>query len=105
MVGGGVYAATKAALEAHTLNLAAELADTGVTANIYRPGAVDTAMQEWIRSQPPEQIGAALHERFSARYEQGTLITPKQSATALLAHLPGEASGQIWDVSDQASLA
>jgi short-subunit dehydrogenase len=44
MVGGTTYAATKAALEAHNLNLAVELAGTGVTVNIYRPGGVDTAM-------------------------------------------------------------
>ncbi|HEY3843932.1 MAG TPA: SDR family oxidoreductase, partial [Acidimicrobiales bacterium] len=76
MVGMSAYAATKAALEAHTLNLATELAGSGVTVNVYRPGSVDTAMQEWIRSQPPEEIGAALHERFQASYEQGSLITP-----------------------------
>jgi NAD(P)-dependent dehydrogenase (short-subunit alcohol dehydrogenase family) len=50
MVGGNAYVATKAALEAHTLNLAAELAGTGVTVNVYRPGSVDTAMQAWIRA-------------------------------------------------------
>ena len=31
MIGGNAYAATKAALEAHTLNLAAELRESGVT--------------------------------------------------------------------------
>jgi NAD(P)-dependent dehydrogenase (short-subunit alcohol dehydrogenase family) len=38
LIGGNAYAATKGALEAHTLNLAAELNGTGVTANVYRPG-------------------------------------------------------------------
>ena len=42
--GLNAYAASKAALEAHTLGLAAELAGTGVTVNIVRPGPVDTAM-------------------------------------------------------------
>jgi NAD(P)-dependent dehydrogenase (short-subunit alcohol dehydrogenase family) len=42
MVRGNAYATTKAALEAHTVNLAAELPGTGVTVNVYRPGGVDT---------------------------------------------------------------
>ena len=49
MVGLNAYAATKAALEAHTLSLAAEVAGSGVTLNVYRPGSVDTAMQAWFR--------------------------------------------------------
>ena len=49
MVRANAYATSKAGLEAHTLNLAAELAGTGVTVNAYRPGGVDTAMQAWIR--------------------------------------------------------
>jgi NAD(P)-dependent dehydrogenase (short-subunit alcohol dehydrogenase family) len=100
MVGMNAYAATKAALEAHTLNLAAEVAGSGVTVNVYRPGAVDTAMQEWIRSQPPEEIGVALHERFRASYEQGSLITPEHSARSLVAQLVADATGEIWTVTD-----
>jgi NAD(P)-dependent dehydrogenase (short-subunit alcohol dehydrogenase family) len=98
MVRGNAYAATKTALEAHTVNLAAELAGTGVTVNAYRPGGVDTAMQAWIRSQDPERIGG-LHERFNRNYAEGTLITPERSAAALLAHLAGDGAGEIWDVS------
>ncbi len=74
MVRGNAYATTKAALEAHTVNLAAELRDTGVTVNAYRPGGVDTAMQAWIRQQDPGRIGA-LHERFNKNFAEGTLIT------------------------------
>ena len=99
MPGGNAYAATKAALEAHTVNLAAELRGTGVTVNAYRPGGVDTAMQAWIRRQDPERIGAVLHERFNRNYAEGTLITPEHSAAALLAHLAGDDTGAIWDVS------
>ena len=61
MLRANAYATSKAALEAQTLNLAAELAGTGITVNVYRPGGVDTAMQAWIRKQDPEQIGATLH--------------------------------------------
>jgi len=98
MVRGNAYATTKAALEAHTVNLAAELAGTGVTVNAYRPGGVDTAMQAWIRSQAPERVGA-LRERFNQNFAEGTLITPEHSAAALLAHLAGDDTGAIWDVS------
>jgi 3-oxoacyl-[acyl-carrier protein] reductase len=100
MVGMNAYAASKAALEAHTLNLAAELAGTGITVNVYRPGSVDTAMQGWIRTQPEEEIGVALHKRFIESFERGTLLTPDQSAKSLLARLKGDATGQIWSVED-----
>jgi NAD(P)-dependent dehydrogenase (short-subunit alcohol dehydrogenase family) len=101
MVGGTVYAATKAALEAHTLNLAAELDGTGVTANIYRPGAVDTAMQQWIREQSPTAIGQRLHDRFVGMRASGALLSPQQSATKLLERLAGsDQSGQGWSAGD-----
>jgi len=100
MLRANAYATSKAALEAHTLNLAAELADTGVTVNAFRPGGVDTAMQAWIRGQNPEHIGAALHDRFTRNYEQGTLLTPEQSASLLLPRLATTATGQIWDAAN-----
>jgi NAD(P)-dependent dehydrogenase (short-subunit alcohol dehydrogenase family)/peroxiredoxin len=103
MVGANAYAATKAAIEAHTVNLAAELADTGVTVNAYRPGSVDTAMQAWIRDQDPDAIGRALHERFIERHAVGDLITPEASAAALIRRLDGDATGEIWDVADDAA--
>jgi NAD(P)-dependent dehydrogenase (short-subunit alcohol dehydrogenase family) len=49
MVRFNAYAATKAALEAHTVNLAAELRGTGVTVNAYRPGGVDTTRRSSTR--------------------------------------------------------
>lgn len=106
MIGGNTYAATKAALEVHSRNLAAELDGTGVTVNVYRPGGVDTAMQGWIRSQDPQRIGAGLHDRFLSRYDSGGLITPQESANALLSHLlaaDGDRTGAIWDLGDTVS--
>ena len=70
MVRFNAYAATKAALEAHTVNLAGELRGTGVTVNACRPGGVDTAMQAWIRRQDPGRIGAAVHERFNQNFAE-----------------------------------
>jgi 3-oxoacyl-[acyl-carrier protein] reductase len=98
MIGANAYVTSKAALEAHTLNLAAELAGSGVTVNAYRPGAVDTAMQGWIRSQAPKDVGAALHERFVESYEKGALISPEESAASLLRRIPSDATGEIWSV-------
>jgi NAD(P)-dependent dehydrogenase (short-subunit alcohol dehydrogenase family) len=100
MIRANAYVTGKAALEAHTLNLAAELAGSGVTVNVYRPGGVDTAMQAWIRGQEPARIGTGMHDRFTRSYETGSLITPEQSAASLLARLPGEATGQVWSVTD-----
>ena len=55
-------------------------------------------MQAWIRRQDPGRIGAGLHERFNKNHAEGSLITPGQSAAVLLAHLAGEDTGAIWDV-------
>jgi NAD(P)-dependent dehydrogenase (short-subunit alcohol dehydrogenase family) len=103
MIGANAYAATKAALEAHTRNLAAELSGTGVTVNVYRPGPVDTAMQAWIRSQDPARIGSALHERFQLSHAAGSLLTPDNSAAMLLDHLlggDGDRTGAIWNLAE-----
>lgn len=87
MVCGNSCASTKSALEAHTLNLAAELAGTGVTANVYRPGSVDTAMQEFIRGQDPGRVTGGLVEQSKRTYADGTLISPDRSAQDLLIRL------------------
>ncbi len=103
MIGGNAYATTKAALEAHTINLAAELAGSGVTANVYRPGSVDTAMQAWIRARSPAKIGAALRERFAGSCEEGSLISPGQSARSLMEQLAADAAGEVWNVNSSSA--
>ena len=102
LIGGNAYTSSKAALDAHTLNLAAELADTGVTVNGFRPGIVDTAIHDWVRSQPAERIGDALRNQFVKFKESGMLISPEHSAAALIARLSSDRTGQIWDVDDEA---
>jgi NAD(P)-dependent dehydrogenase (short-subunit alcohol dehydrogenase family) len=100
MIGGNAYVTGKTALEAHTLNLAAELAGTGITANVFRPGTVDTAMQTWIRGQAPTKIGVDLHERFVRLHADGALITPEHAARSLVELLHGASTGQISTVSE-----
>lgn len=97
MAGGNVYATTKSALEAHTLNLAAEIAGSGVTANVYRPGAVDTAMQQSIRDHDQADATAALVAHFRSSYAAGTLASADESAAGLLARLAGDDNGAVWD--------
>jgi 3-oxoacyl-[acyl-carrier protein] reductase len=104
MVGMTVDVAGKAALDAHTLNLARELESSGVTVNAYRPGAVDTAMQWCIRARPPQRIGNELHERFVAMRRSGTLLTAEESTDRLLGRLKRSVeTGQIWTANDAPS--
>lgn len=101
MIGGNTYALAKSALEAHSLNFAKELQGSGITVNVYRPGRVDTAMQEWIRGQDPGVVGGGLVERFTASHEAGELITPQDSARSLVVRLGRSETGCIWDVADE----
>ena len=100
MIGGNTYTFAKSALESHTLNLAAELNGSGVTANIYRPGRVDTARQTWIHGHDPQPVGGCLVEGFRALDEFGELITPGTSARSLVARINGNQTGCVWDVAD-----
>lgn len=95
-VGSGAYLATKAAVEAHTIAFAAELEGTGVTVNAYRPGLVDTGMQEWVRAQDPADIGEQLHRRFVDSHSSGLLLPPQRSADALVVRLGSDETGGVW---------
>lgn len=101
-IGSGVYAATKSALEAHTLSLATELAGSGVSVNAYRPGIVDTPMQQWVREQDPDAVGHVLHARFVDSHRSGRLLSPEHTARTLVSRLESDASGEVWDVADPA---
>ena len=98
MIRANAYVTSKAALEAHTLNLAAEVAGRGVTVNVYRPGSVDTAMQAWFRAQPSAETGAALHQHFQASQRAGWAHHP--GARSLLTGLAGEATSEIWNATN-----
>lgn len=96
MIRGNAYVTGKAALEAHTINLAAEFVRTGITINAFRPGNVDTAMQAWIRAQDPDTIGPELHARFQRWFSAGTLTSAEHSASTLIPRLLTNQTGRIW---------
>jgi NAD(P)-dependent dehydrogenase (short-subunit alcohol dehydrogenase family) len=97
--GIAAYCAAKAAEE----HLARQLADESpnVSVIIYRPGIVETRMQEQARQA---EGGAAeqLHAVFRRWKEQGELISPEQSAAALMRLLqdPGEHHGRTVRADD-----
>jgi 3-oxoacyl-[acyl-carrier protein] reductase len=97
MVGANAYVTSKSALEGHTLNLAAELAGTGVTVNVLRPGMVNTSMQAWIREQPIDRVGAALHDWFMQMQESGMLVEPEEPARMIAQLVVSQANGEVVD--------
>jgi len=97
MVSANAYVTSKSALEGHTLNLAAELAGTGVTVNVLRPGMVNTSMQAWIREQPIDRVGAALHDWFIQMQESGMLVEPDEPARMIAELVVSQANGEVVD--------
>lgn len=98
--GAAVYSTTKAALKMWTEAMAAE--EPAITAIALRPGVVDTAMQETIRSTGKGRMPDDWHERFVGYHEDGALLAPEQPgrAAALLVLRAGrELSGEhlSWD--------
>ena len=101
MIRANAYVTSKSAFEAHTLNLAAELVDSGVTVNVFRPGSVHTDMFAYLQGHPANVGTPEVHEWAFYAYNQGELLTSEDAARSLVAHLATDASGQIWDVSDE----
>ncbi|SDX59973.1 short chain dehydrogenase [Modestobacter sp. DSM 44400] len=89
------YSASKAGLNQLTVNLAAELAGTGVTVTAVDPGPVDTAMQDYMRDQPAEVIGDRVHGMFQRFHAEGRLNHPTQPANLITALAAGEVTGEI----------
>jgi NAD(P)-dependent dehydrogenase (short-subunit alcohol dehydrogenase family) len=92
-----VYAACVAALETHTLNLAAELAGTGVTVNALRAQRICISLRAWLKTIDHDQIEDPLIRRFVHSQIDVDVIDSVGPARALLTQVLGTESGHIWD--------
>jgi 3-oxoacyl-[acyl-carrier protein] reductase len=83
MPGKLAYAATKGAIEAFTVTLAAEVAPRGITVNAVDPGPTDTG---WMSEQVKQEL--------LSRFPMGRIGQPEDAAR-LIAFLASEEAGWI----------
>jgi NAD(P)-dependent dehydrogenase (short-subunit alcohol dehydrogenase family) len=98
--GWGAYCTAKAAINHFTRLLAAE--EPEITAISFRPGVVDTAMQDVIRRQGEYGMPIEEHARFVSYHEEGALLPPElpaRSLAVLALYAPKAWSGDFiqWD--------
>lgn len=100
--GWGAYCTSKAALHMLYRILSEELRDRRIGVGSLRPGVVDTAMQELIRSKSETDFPDVA--RFRALKREGALETPESVARFILAVLeiedPDAFSAIEWDIRD-----
>jgi NAD(P)-dependent dehydrogenase (short-subunit alcohol dehydrogenase family) len=89
------YGTAKAALNQFTRHLAAEIAGSGVTANVIHPGDVKTAMWADIRERVAGLGAVAENYVAWADWVAETGGDPPEKAVALVLHLTSDAGGAI----------
>ena len=95
---GSAYSVSKAALEALTRHMAAELEGSGIRINAIRPGRVDTSMQDLLRDETV--VGESLARKHQGWQASGELLPPAVPARLVLALCCAERSGQVISVYD-----
>jgi benzil reductase ((S)-benzoin forming) len=83
--GEAVYCVAKAGMEMLTRALAAEQQTSRFRAITVRPGVMDTDMQVFARSQPPEILPSV--ELFKGFHREGRLVAPKDVASKIVNRL------------------
>jgi enoyl-[acyl-carrier-protein] reductase (NADH) len=95
--GGNICAACIAALEAHTVNLAAELTGTGITVNALRAQEMGTSLRTWLAGVDPEAIDDPSIRRFILSQTDIGVVDSDRSAGTLLDHLATTQTGRVWN--------
>lgn len=93
------YGTAKVALNQFTRHLAAELAGTGVTANVIHPGDVKTAMWADIRDKK-DAVGESGYDRWVAWVEKTGGDPPEKAAQLVLDILDSDVNGRFLWIDD-----
>jgi len=95
LIRGNAYTVSKAGLESMTLNLASEIAGSGVTVNAIHPGVVETAMLKQVLTLQSEQIRG----QYEANAARGVNI-PTVPARLVVKLISTATTGEIISVHD-----
>jgi NAD(P)-dependent dehydrogenase (short-subunit alcohol dehydrogenase family) len=91
-----LYSASKGAVHALTLSMAADLVADGIRVNMVAPGTVDTPWVERLLARTDDPAAERL--RLEARQPTGRLVTAQEVAAAML-YLASPAAGATTGIS------
>lgn len=100
--GWSAYSASKSGVNHFTRTLAAE--EPSITTIAFRPGKVDTPMQNTIRQDGDAGMSAAGYAKFVGYHEAGELVSPfdvGHKLAALALHAPHEWTGEFINVTEE----